>query len=69
MTYIFVVVENGRFCKKAFASLDAALVYIHSRYNEIIDDNEDYMRYCNETCVRYLYADSGVKIFIHKLHL
>lgn len=69
MMYIFVVVENGKFCKKAFSSLDAALIYIHSRYHQVIDDSEDYMRHRNETCVRYLYDESGVKIYIHQLYL
>lgn len=72
MNYIFVVVENKKFCKKAFASLEAALTYVHAKYEDVIDDNNNVMQYRNNTCVRYLSVPNGeqrINVFIHELYL
>jgi hypothetical protein len=72
MEYIFVVTEDKKVCKKAFATLNAALTYVHAKYSDVIDDDRNVMQYQNNTCVRYLNvpnSDKRINIFIHELYL
>ena len=70
---MFVIVENGKFLKKAFRTMQLALVYLHSKYDYLTDDlyDQDTSRYINDsTCVRHLTSDENcIDIYIHKFDL
>jgi hypothetical protein len=70
---MFIIVKNGRFLKKAFRSIELAINYLHTKYDDLTDDlyDQDYSKCVNQsTCVRHLTADEGnVDIYIHKFDL